>query len=88
MFSLPANPPTLHKYILFFIIYILYLYQATSHDVSREGEDEEEEYEVQEGSDYDYLLDMKISALTKEKRKKLLRHRDEKKQEVQKLKVQ
>ena len=56
--------------------------------MSREGEDEEEEYEVQEGSDYDYLLDMKISALTKEKRKKLLRHRDEKKQEVQKLKVQ
>jgi len=58
--------------------------QATSHDVSREGEDEEEEYEVQE--DYDYLLDMKMWALTKEKRKKLLRHRDEKKQELQKLK--
>ena len=56
-------------------------------DVSREGDEEEEEDEVQEGSDYDYLLGMKMWALTEEKKNELLRHRDEKEQELQKLKV-
>ena len=55
--------------------------------MSREGEEEEEEDEVQEGSDYDYLLGMKMWALTQEKKNELLRHRDEKEQELQKLKV-
>ena len=56
-------------------------------DESREGDEEEEEDEVQEGSDYDYLLGMKMWALTEEKKNELLRHRDEKEQELQKLKV-
>ena len=58
---------------------------AVLEDNAVDGEDEEEAPE--EGSDYDYLLGMKLWSLTEEKKQALLKHRDEKEQELQKLKV-
>ena len=51
------------------------------------GEDEEAAESPAGGPDYDYLLGMKLWCLTQEKKDELLKHRDQKEQELKKLQV-
>ena len=43
--------------------------------------------DLPEGQDYDYLLGMKLWCLTEEKKNEILKQRDDKNQELKKLKV-
>ena len=56
-------------------------------DEEAAGEDEEAAESPAGGPDYDYLLGMKLWCLTQEKKDELLKHRDQKEQELKKLQV-
>ncbi|XP_064646411.1 DNA topoisomerase 2-alpha-like isoform X2 [Lineus longissimus] len=52
---------------------------------SQTNQDEEEEEEVEKGPDFNYLLDMTVKTLNKDKREALLKQRDEKNDELHTL---
>jgi len=61
-------------------------------DGEEDGDNEQESQEVEEqetssGPDYEYLLGMKIWSLTLERKEAILKQRDDKKQELEKLKA-